>query len=133
MKSNRVGKNTVTRLNLKYVLVHLIKSSEEKLYFLVGRVIELKYPRGGNKDTPVYLGTVIGDISLNRTDSTVIGAKITQLFYFLKQEPEIVASYSKDFEYAAERLVLSGFESSLISLSFAHYHSLKVFTDELSI
>lgn len=94
-------------------------------------MIELKYPRGGNKDTPVYLGTVIGDISLNRTDSTVIGAKITQLFYFLKQEPEIVASYSKDFEYAAERLVLSGFESSLISLSFAHYHSLKVFTDEL--
>uniref|UniRef100_A0A915M0A3 Uncharacterized protein n=1 Tax=Meloidogyne javanica TaxID=6303 RepID=A0A915M0A3_MELJA len=44
----------------------------------VGRVIELTYPKGGNKDTPAYLGTAIGDIKLNKTDGTVQAAKIIQ-------------------------------------------------------
>lgn len=65
----------------------------------VGKVINLSFPKGGNKvrrvcrqsemhvyglqDTPAYLGTAIGDIRLNETDRTVIAAHITQLFYFV--------------------------------------------------
>uniref|UniRef100_A0A183BLW0 SSD domain-containing protein n=1 Tax=Globodera pallida TaxID=36090 RepID=A0A183BLW0_GLOPA len=96
----------------------------------VGRVIDLRYPKGGNKDTPAYLGTAIGDIKLNGTDGTVLEAKITQLFFFLKQDPAIVRQYSTDFEYAVERFLLHGFESSLISISFAHYQSLQDGLDE---
>jgi hypothetical protein len=71
------------------------------------------------------LGTAIGDIKLNKSDNTVLEAKITQLFYFLKQEPESVRKYSTDFEYAVERFFLHDFRSDLISISFAHYQSLE--------
>uniref|UniRef100_A0A1I8B712 SSD domain-containing protein n=1 Tax=Meloidogyne hapla TaxID=6305 RepID=A0A1I8B712_MELHA len=91
----------------------------------VGRVIELTYPKGGNKDTPAYLGTAIGDIKLNKTDGTVQAAKIIQMFFFLKQEPANVRKYSTDFEYAVERFLLHGFESPLIDISFAHYQSIE--------
>ncbi|KAI1725673.1 patched family domain-containing protein [Ditylenchus destructor] len=91
----------------------------------LGKVIDLTYPKGGNKDTPAYLGTVLGDIKLNRSDSTVEEAHITQLFYFLKQEPATVRQYSTDFEYSVEKFILHGFESDLITLSFAHYQSLQ--------
>ncbi|CAD5221450.1 unnamed protein product [Bursaphelenchus xylophilus] len=91
----------------------------------VGRVIDLKYPKGGNKDTPAYLGTAIGDIVLNKTDNTVQEAKITQLFYFLKQDPPSVDKYSTAFEYAVEKFLLTEFNSNLIEISFAHYHSLQ--------
>ncbi|KAI1732170.1 patched family domain-containing protein [Ditylenchus destructor] len=96
----------------------------------LGRVIDLTYPKGGNKDTPAYLGTVLGDIKLNRSDSTVEEAHITQLFYFLKQEPATVRQYSTDFEYSVEKFILHGFESDLITLSFAHYQSLQDGLDE---
>uniref|UniRef100_A0A915ETV7 SSD domain-containing protein n=1 Tax=Ditylenchus dipsaci TaxID=166011 RepID=A0A915ETV7_9BILA len=96
----------------------------------VGKVIDLTYPKGGNKDTPAYLGTSLGDITLNRSDGTVQDAKITMLFYFLKQEPSSVRQYSTDFEYAVERFILHAFESKLISLSFAHYQSLEDGLDE---
>jgi len=92
----------------------------------VGRVIELTYPKGGNKDTPAYLGTALGDITLNKLDNTVQEAKITQLFYFLKQQPDKVMDYSTDFEYAVQRFIQNVFESPLITLSFAHYQSLQV-------
>lgn len=78
------------------------------------------------QDTPAYLGTALGDIVLNKSDNTIQTAKITQLFYFLKQESPSVREYSTDFEYAAERFILKGFESKLIELSFAHYQSLQV-------
>jgi hypothetical protein len=91
----------------------------------LGKVINLSYPKGGNQDTPAYLGTSIGDILLNKTDNTLLEAKITQLFYFLKQEPESVRKYSTDFEYAVERFFLHDFRSELISISFAHYQSLE--------
>ncbi|KAH7732203.1 patched family protein [Aphelenchoides avenae] len=96
----------------------------------VGRVIDLSFPKGGNKDTPAYLGTALGDITLNKTDNTVNEARITQLFYFLKQEPASVRQYSTDFEYAAEKFLLHGFESRLITVSFAHYESLQDGLDE---
>ncbi|CAK5095073.1 unnamed protein product [Meloidogyne enterolobii] len=96
----------------------------------VGRVIELTYPKGGNKDTPAYLGTAIGDIKLNKTDGTVQAAKIIQMFFFLKQEPANVRKYSTDFEYAVERFLLHGFESPLIDISFAHYQSIEDGLDE---
>ena len=96
----------------------------------LGKVIDLKFPRGGNKDTPVYLGTAIGDIVLNQSDSTVAEAKITQLFYFLKQSPDSVRAYSTAFEYAAEKYLLHEFKSSIITYSFAHYQSLQDGLDE---
>ncbi|KAL3071877.1 hypothetical protein niasHT_031068 [Heterodera trifolii] len=96
----------------------------------VGRLIDLRYPKGGNKDTPAYLGTALGDIALNGTDGTVMEAKVTQLFYFLKQDPPVVRQYSTDFEYAVERFLLHAFESPLISISFAHYQSLQDGLDE---
>ncbi|EYC17939.1 hypothetical protein Y032_0029g1968 [Ancylostoma ceylanicum] len=66
----------------------------------IGNFLDLSYPRGGNKDTPVYLGTVFGDVELFRENNTVKSAKITQLFYFLKQEQSIVRRYSSEFSYA---------------------------------
>lgn len=48
------------------------------------------------------------------------------LFYFLKQESSTVLPYSTDFEYAVEKFMLHGFESDLITVSFAHYQSLEV-------
>ncbi|KAI6235773.1 Patched domain-containing protein 3 [Aphelenchoides besseyi] len=91
----------------------------------VGKVIDLRYPKGGNKDTPAYLGTAIGDIVLNKSDNTVLEAHVTQLFYFLKQEPSSVRKYSTDFEYAVEKFLLHEFRSDLITYSFAHYQSLE--------
>ena len=96
----------------------------------LGRVIDLNFPKGGNKDTPVYLGTAIGDITLNETDNTVITAGITQLFYFLKQSPDSVREYSTAFEYVAEKYLLKDFNSSIITISFAHYQSLEDGLDE---
>lgn len=91
----------------------------------LGRVIDLNFPKGGNKDTPVYLGAAIGDITLNETDNTVVAAGITQLFFFLKQTPDSVREYSTAFEYAAEHYLLNEFQSEIITLSFAHYQSLE--------
>uniref|UniRef100_A0A7E4WBE9 SSD domain-containing protein n=1 Tax=Panagrellus redivivus TaxID=6233 RepID=A0A7E4WBE9_PANRE len=96
----------------------------------LGRVIDLSFPRGGNKDTPVYLGSAIGDIVLNETDSTVLEAKITQLFYFLKQSPDLIRDYSTAFEYKAEHFLLHEFKSDIITYSFAHYQSLEDGLDE---
>ncbi|KAI6187810.1 Patched domain-containing protein 3 [Aphelenchoides besseyi] len=78
-----------------------------------------------SKDTPAYLGTAIGDIVLNKSDNTVLEAHVTQLFYFLKQEPASVRKYSTDFEYAVEKFLLHEFRSDLITYSFAHYQSLE--------
>ncbi|KJH47116.1 patched family protein [Dictyocaulus viviparus] len=91
----------------------------------VGQLIDLSYPRGGNKDTPVYLGTVLGEVELFKENKTVKNAKITQLFYFLKQEQSIVRRYSSDFSYAVERFFLHYYNSSIITVSFAHYQSLQ--------
>ncbi|VDM54575.1 unnamed protein product [Angiostrongylus costaricensis] len=91
----------------------------------VGQFIDLSYPRGGNKDTPVYLGTVLGEVELFKENDTVKSAKVTQLFYFLKQEQSIVRRYSSDFSYAVERFFLNFYKSSIISVSFAHYQSLQ--------
>ncbi|GMT06619.1 hypothetical protein PENTCL1PPCAC_28793 [Pristionchus entomophagus] len=96
----------------------------------VGRVIDLSYPRGGNQDTPVYLGTTLGDVQLYTTNHTVREAKITQLFYFLKQEDDIVARYSSDLSYAAEKFLLKVYKSDLLKISFAHYQSLQDGLDE---
>uniref|UniRef100_A0A1I7Z7R4 SSD domain-containing protein n=1 Tax=Steinernema glaseri TaxID=37863 RepID=A0A1I7Z7R4_9BILA len=96
----------------------------------VGRVIDLTYPKGGNQDTPAYLGTTLGDITLNETDHTVQEAKITQIFFFLKQEEETIRQYSADFSYAVEKFLLHVFESELIEVSFAHYQSLEDGLDE---
>uniref|UniRef100_A0AC34GPD2 SSD domain-containing protein n=1 Tax=Panagrolaimus sp. ES5 TaxID=591445 RepID=A0AC34GPD2_9BILA len=95
----------------------------------LGKVIDLKFPRGGNQDTPVYLGSAIGDIVLNKSDSTVAEARITQLFYFLKQS-DTVRPYSTAFEYAAEKYLLHEYKSNLITYSFAHYQSLEDGLDE---
>uniref|UniRef100_A0A0N5B256 SSD domain-containing protein n=1 Tax=Strongyloides papillosus TaxID=174720 RepID=A0A0N5B256_STREA len=91
----------------------------------LGRVIDLKYPKGGNDDTPAYLGTAIGDVVLNETDNTVLSAHITQLIYFLKQETPEFLKYSSDFSYAIEKFILHRFQSDLIDLSFMHYQSLQ--------
>ncbi|VDK54807.1 unnamed protein product, partial [Cylicostephanus goldi] len=91
----------------------------------IGHFLDLSYPRGGNKDTPVYLGTIFGDVEVFRENNTVKSAKITQLFYFLKQEQSIVRRYSSDFSYAVERFFLHYYKSNLISVSFAHYQSLQ--------
>uniref|UniRef100_A0A0N4ZCR7 SSD domain-containing protein n=1 Tax=Parastrongyloides trichosuri TaxID=131310 RepID=A0A0N4ZCR7_PARTI len=91
----------------------------------VGRVINLKYPKGGNDDTPAYLGTAIGEVTLNETDNTVLSAHITQLVYFLKQETNEFLQYSSDFSYAVEKFLLHRFQSDLIDLSFMHYQSLQ--------
>lgn len=72
------------------------------------------------------MGNVLGDIILNKTNNHIVEARITQLFYFLKHSPEPVRQYSTDFEYAVEQFLLHGFESNLITLSFAHYQSLQV-------
>lgn len=78
------------------------------------------------QDTPVYLGSTLGDVTLDETNGTLRAAKITQLFYFLKQEPEIIRQYSSEFSYAVEKFLLKRFESNIIVLSFAHYQSLQV-------
>uniref|UniRef100_A0A0M3HPH2 SSD domain-containing protein n=1 Tax=Ascaris lumbricoides TaxID=6252 RepID=A0A0M3HPH2_ASCLU len=91
----------------------------------VGHFIDITYPKGGNKDTPVYLGSTLGDVTLDETNGTLRAAKITQLFYFLKQEPEIIRQYSSEFSYAVEKFLLKRFESNIIVLSFAHYQSLQ--------
>ncbi|MFH4973871.1 hypothetical protein AB6A40_000580 [Gnathostoma spinigerum] len=92
--------------------------------FRVGKFINLSFPRGGNQDTPVYLGTTLGGVTLN-DDRTVKSANITQLFYFLKQQPDIIRYYSSRFSYAVEHFLLHRFTSDLISVSFAHYQSLE--------
>ncbi|TMS36311.1 hypothetical protein L596_003505 [Steinernema carpocapsae] len=91
----------------------------------VGRVIDLTYPKGGNQDTPAYLGTTLGDITLNETDHTVMEARITQIFFFLKQQEDVIRQYSAEFSYAVEKFLLHGFDSALIDYSFAHYQSLQ--------
>ncbi|VDM42575.1 unnamed protein product [Toxocara canis] len=91
----------------------------------VGHFIDLTYPKGGSKDTPVYLGSSLGDVSLDESNGTLKTAKITQLFYFLKQEPETIRRYSSDFSYAVEKFLLKRFESDFITISFAHYQSLQ--------
>lgn len=82
---------------------------------------EIKFP-----DTPVYLGTLLSDITLNESNSTIKAAKLTQLFYFLKQEAHVVRRYSTAFSYAVEHYLLHVYKSDIISLSFSHYHSLQV-------
>ncbi|VDO23438.1 unnamed protein product [Brugia timori] len=106
----------------------------------VGNFVELTYPRAGSKvslslilmnneikfsDTPVYLGTVLSDVTLNESNGTIKAAKLTQLFYFLKQEAHIVRRYSTAFSYAVEHYLLHNYKSDIISLSFSHYHSLQ--------
>uniref|UniRef100_A0A1I7VZ19 Patched family protein n=1 Tax=Loa loa TaxID=7209 RepID=A0A1I7VZ19_LOALO len=91
----------------------------------VGNFVELTYPRAGSKDTPVYLGTLLSDVSLNDSNGTVKAAKLTQLFYFLKQEPHVVRRYSTAFSYAVEHYLLHIYKSDIISLSFSHYQSLQ--------
>ncbi|CAI5454855.1 unnamed protein product [Caenorhabditis angaria] len=95
----------------------------------VGKLVDLSYPRGGNKDTPVYLGTILGDITLFK-NNTIEDAKITQLFYFLKQEQKMVELYSSKFSYAVEKFLNTIYSSELITFSFAHYQSLEDGLDE---
>lgn len=82
---------------------------------------KIKFP-----DTPIYLGTVLNDVTLNETNGIIEVAKLTQLFYFLKQEAQIVRRYSTAFSYAVEYYLLHVYKSDIISLSFSHYHSLQV-------
>ncbi|CAB3407312.1 unnamed protein product [Caenorhabditis bovis] len=95
----------------------------------VGEFLDLSYPRGGNKDTPVYLGTILGDVKLF-ANKTVADAKMTQLFYFLKQEQKMVEMYSSRFSYAVERFLNRVYSSDIITFSFAHYQSLEDGLDE---
>ncbi|CAJ0933790.1 unnamed protein product, partial [Mesorhabditis belari] len=95
----------------------------------VHQVIDLTFPRGGTKDNPVYLGTTLGDVTLF-PNNTVETAKITQLFYFLKQEQKLLRDYSSAFSYAVERFLLHIYSSDLIELSMAHYQSLQDGLDE---
>ncbi|KAL3982688.1 Patched family protein [Acanthocheilonema viteae] len=81
---------------------------------------KIKFP-----DTPIYLGTVLSDVTLNELNGTIKAAKLTQLFYFLKQEAHIVRRYSTAFSYAVEYYLLHVYRSDIISLSFSHYHSLQ--------
>ncbi|OZC07411.1 hypothetical protein X798_05548 [Onchocerca flexuosa] len=62
----------------------------------VGGFVELTYPRVGSKDTPIYLGTLLSDVTLNESNGTIKMAKLTQLFYFLKQKDGL-AENAKDF------------------------------------
>ncbi len=73
----------------------------------------------------MYLGTAIGEVQLNTTDSSVLTANITQLFYFLKQQPDNVLQYSTAFSYAVEHFLLDDYQSNLLHVSFAHYQSLQ--------
>ncbi|VDK43141.1 unnamed protein product [Anisakis simplex] len=91
----------------------------------VGHFIDLTYPKGGNKDTPVYLGSALGNVRLDEYTNVLRSAKITQLFYFLKQKPNVMAHYSSGFSYAVEDFLLKHFRSDLITISFAHYQSLQ--------
>ncbi|CAJ0582992.1 unnamed protein product, partial [Mesorhabditis spiculigera] len=95
----------------------------------VDKVIDLSFPRGGTKDNPVYLGTTLGDVVLF-PNSTVASAKITQLFYFLKQDQKLLRDYSSAFSYAVERFLLHVYTSDLIEISMAHYQSLQDGLDE---
>ncbi|VDM91874.1 unnamed protein product [Litomosoides sigmodontis] len=94
-----------------------------------GNFMELTYPRAGSKvkfsDTPIYLGTVLGGVTLNESNGTINAAKLTQLFYFLKQEAHIVRRYSTLFSYAVEYYLLNVYKSDIITFSFSHYHSLQ--------
>uniref|UniRef100_A0A0N5ASY9 SSD domain-containing protein n=1 Tax=Syphacia muris TaxID=451379 RepID=A0A0N5ASY9_9BILA len=87
--------------------------------------IDLKFPKGGTTDTPVYLGTALGGVTLNQTDNTILSAKMVQMTYFLKQETDVIAHYSSQFEYAVEQFLLHKYNSDIIEFSFAHQNSLK--------
>ena len=78
------------------------------------------------QDTPVYLGSILGDIELFSENQTVASANVTQLFYFLKQEQKLIRDYSSAFSYAVEKFLLKHFNSDLITVSFAHSQSLQV-------
>uniref|UniRef100_A0A915PRL7 SSD domain-containing protein n=1 Tax=Setaria digitata TaxID=48799 RepID=A0A915PRL7_9BILA len=91
----------------------------------VGNFVELTYPRAGSKDTPIYLGTVLSGVKLDESNNTIKTVKLTQLFYFLKQESNIVRRYSTAFSYAVEYHLLHVYKSDIISFSFSHYHSLQ--------
>ncbi|VIO87325.1 conserved hypothetical protein [Brugia malayi] len=88
----------------------------------VGNFVELTYPRAGSK---VSLSLILSDVTLNESNGTIKAAKLTQLFYFLKQEAHIVRRYSTAFSYAVEHYLLHNYKSDIISLSFSHYHSLQ--------
>ncbi|VDN08148.1 unnamed protein product [Thelazia callipaeda] len=91
----------------------------------VSSFLELTYPRAGSKDTPVYLGALLSDVKLNESAGIIKAAKLTQLFYFLKQESDIIRHYSTKFSYAVEQYLLYAYKSDIISFSFAHYRSLQ--------
>ncbi|CAO4387108.1 unnamed protein product [Caenorhabditis nigoni] len=95
----------------------------------VNQVLDLHFPRGGTKDTPVYLGSIFGDVNFFE-NGTLSDAKLTQLFYFLKQDQKMVEEYSSKFSYAIETFLNQVYSSDVISLSFAHYQSLEDGLDE---
>ncbi|CAI2358232.1 unnamed protein product [Caenorhabditis sp. 36 PRJEB53466] len=95
----------------------------------VNQVLDMHYPKGGNKDTPVYLGSIFGDVQLSE-NGTIEDAKLTQLFYFLKQDQKMVEEYSSKFSYAVEHFLNEVYSSNVITLSFAHYQSLEDGLDE---
>jgi predicted RND superfamily exporter protein len=100
-----------------------IKMFEDRVQ--IGKYVDLSFPKGGKQDTPVYLGGALGEVTLNETDRTVLTANVTQMFYFLKQQPNEVLNYSTAFSYAVERYLLHEYSSSLIHVSFAHYQSVE--------
>lgn len=65
-------------------------------------------------------------MTLNESTNSIISVKITQLFYFLKQESDIVRHYSTAFSYAVEKYLLHEYKNDLINISFSHYQSLQV-------
>uniref|UniRef100_A0A914XTT4 SSD domain-containing protein n=1 Tax=Plectus sambesii TaxID=2011161 RepID=A0A914XTT4_9BILA len=91
----------------------------------VGKYVDLSFPKGGKQDTPVYLGGSVGEVTLNKTDRTVLKANVTQMFYFLKQDPPEVLNYSTAFSYAVEHYLLHEYSSPLIHVSFVHYQSVE--------
>ncbi|EGT40756.1 CBN-DAF-6 protein [Caenorhabditis brenneri] len=98
----------------------------------VNQILDLHFPRGGTKDTPVYLGSIFGDVNFYE-NGTVSDAKLTQLFYFLKQNgtnSKRVEEYSSKFSYAIETFLNQVYSSDVITLSFAHYQSLEDGLDE---
>ncbi|CAA93751.2 SSD domain-containing protein [Caenorhabditis elegans] len=95
----------------------------------VNQILDLHFPRGGTKDTPVYLGGIFGDVQFFQ-NGTLSDAKLTQLFYFLKQDQKMVEEYSSKFSYALETFLNQVYSSDVITLSFAHYQSLEDGLDE---
>lgn len=69
---------------------------------------------------------MLSGVTLNESNGTINAAKLTQLFYFLKQEAHIVRRYSTAFSYAVEYYLLNAYKSDIITFSFSHYHSLQV-------